>query len=51
MFMKNSAKPLLKKTFLKQANHIGYVITKLRRYVEVSVQASSNSFFQGIFLK
>ena len=37
--------------FLKQADSIGYVIAELSKYVKISMQASTDSFFTADSLK
>ena len=37
-----------KMKFLKQASYIGYVIRKLLKFVQISMQTSSDSFLQRI---
>ena len=36
--------------FLKQAYYIGYVIAKLREYVKINIQTSSDSFLLLIYI-
>ena len=41
---------LYRKIFLKQTDYIGYIITKLSKYVQICMSASWYSFYKG-FLK
>ena len=45
---KNLAKPLLENQILEQANYVRYVIAKLSKFIQVSMQVSSDSFLQWI---
>ena len=40
-----------KMIFLKQSDSIGYVMVKLLKYVQISIQTFSDFFLQGILLK
>ena len=49
MFAKNKAQPLLQNDFLKWATYVRYVIVKLSKFVQISMQTPSDSFFTGFF--
>ena len=51
VFAKNLTQPLLKMKFSKQYAYIRYVITKLSKFVKISMHTFSDSFLQRILWK